>query len=344
VLAESSGNASALCSAVGLPRASYYRLLRPPKTKSTRKYSTSPRALTKDETERVIDVLHDPRFLDKSPAQIYATLLDERIYICSIRTMYRILHSLREVRERRNIVVHPNYPRPVLLATGANQVWTWDITKLKSVQKSSYYNLYVIIDIFSRYVVGWLISERENSELAQHLIAETCQRQRANTSELIIHSDRGPAMTSKPVAMLLADLGITKSLNRPHVSNDNPYSESHFKTLKYNPHFPSAFGSIEDARSYCKWFFHWYNYEHRHSGIALMTPGTVHYGEAQSLTMKRQQTLNAAFQRNPERFVRGLPEALRLRPQVWINQPPDSLRSPAVRDTKYGGVIISGAK
>lgn len=343
VQAQISGNAMALCDAVGLPRATYYRLLKNPKTRGSRKYSTSPRSLSKMEMQKVIDVLHDPRFLDKSPAQIYAIMLDEGSYICSISTMYRILHARKEVRERRNVLIRPNYRRPELLATGPNQVWSWDITKLRGPQKWSYYYLYVIIDIFSRHVVGWLIADRESAELAKHLIAETCQRQRVDTKELIIHSDRGTAMTSKAVAMLLADLGVTKSLNRPHVSNDNPYSESQFKTLKYNPHFPGRFGSIEDARTFCKWFFSWYNNEHRHSGIALMTPSTVHYGLADACSKKRQGVLNRAFGRNPERFVRGLPRTIELPNAAWIN-PPQPEDTPTTNDTISSITIIGGAK
>lgn len=312
---------SALCKAVGLPRSTFYRLLKPPATKSTRRHKQSPRSLSGEELQKVIDILHDPRFLDKSPAEIYATVLDEGNYLCSIKTMYRILHSLKEVRERRNVLRHPNYEKPELLATGPNQVWSWDITKLKGPQKWTYYYLYVIIDIFSRHVVGWLIADRESSELAKHLISETCLRQQAKTTELIIHSDRGTSMTSKTVALLLADLGVTKSLNRPHVSNDNPYSESQFKTMKYNPHFPGRFGSIEDAKAFCKWFFHWYNNEHRHSGIALMTPSTVHYGHAEECSFKRQRVLQEAFKRHPERFVNGLPTPTPLPAAVWINPP-----------------------
>lgn len=271
--------------------------------------------------DAIIEVLHDARFLDKSPNQIYATLLDEGVYLCSIRTMYRILHSIREVRERRNQLTHPNYERPELLATRPNQVWSWDITKLKGPQKWTYFYLYVMIDIFSRYVVGFMVANRESASLAEHFIGEAIQRQHPETSELTIHSDRGSAMTSKPVALLLADLGVTKSLNRPHVSNDNPYSESQFKTLKYHPHFPARFGSIEDARAYCQRFFDWYNGEHRHSGIALMTPSMVHYGESDSVRKRRQLVLNKAFSKHPERFVRGNPRSLALPAAAWINAP-----------------------
>lgn len=272
----------------------------------------------------MIDVLHEVRFVDKSPAQIYAALLDEGVYLCSIRTMYRILHSLDEVSERRRVLRHPNYKKPELLATAPNQVWSWDITKLLGPAKWTYYYLYVIIDIFSRHVVGWCLASRESAELAKHLIEETCDRQGVQNSELIIHSDRGKAMTSKTLAMLFADLGLTKSLNRPYVSNDNPYSESQFKTLKNHPIFPGRFGSIEDARAFCKHIFEWYNNEHYHSGIALMTPSTVHYGRADSCNLQRQTVLNDAFVRNPERFVNGLPKTLELPAAVWIN-PPESL-------------------
>lgn len=343
MLAESKGNASALCGAVGLPRATYYRLLKPPSKKSTKKFSTSPRSLSEAEVQAVIDLLHDPRFLDKSPAQIYAILLDEGTYVCSISTMYRILHSLKEVRERRNILRRQIFERPELLATGPNQVWSWDITKLKGPVKWSYYYLYVIIDIYSRHVVGWLLADRESAELAKHLIASTCERQQVRTTDLIIHSDRGTSMTSKAVAMLLADLGVTKSFNRPHVSNDNPYSESQFKTLKYNPHFPGRFGSIEDARGFCQWFFDWYNNEHHHSGIALMTPSTVHYGLAESCNAERQKALNKAYQRTPERFVRGLPHTIPLPAAAWINPPQREIDTNKV-DTARSIELIGSAK
>lgn len=328
-----------------MPRSTYYRLLRPPTKRGVQstRMPKSHRALSNRERESIISVLHEARFLDKSPAQIYAALLDEGRYVCSISTMYRILRELHEVRERRNVRKHGKYERPELLATGPNQVWSWDITKLRGPAKWTYYYLYVIIDIYSRHVVGWLIAPRESAELAKHLIDETCKRQRTRNSELIIHSDRGTSMTSKTVAMLLADLGIVKSLNRPHVSNDNPFSESQFKTLKYHPHFPGRFGSIEDARAFCQHFFDWYNNEHYHSGIALMTPHTVHYGKAEACSEKRQSTLNNAFARNPERFVRGLPRTLPLPPAVWIN-PPATVRHSADDATISSISIISGAK
>ena len=308
---------------MGLPRSTYYRLLKPPASNgvmSTRA-PKSHRALSKQEVQAVVDVLHELRFVDKSPAQIYATLLDEGTYLCSISTMYRILRSRKEVRERRNILSRPNYQKPELLATGPNQVWSWDITKLRGPQKWQYYYLYVMIDIYSRCVVGWLLDDHESAQRAKELIAQTCSRQKIGQSELIIHSDRGTAMTSKKVAQLFAELGVTKSFSRPHVSNDNPYSESQFKTLKYHPYYPVRFGCIEDANLFCRRFFKWYNEEHRHSGIALMTPNTVHYGKADSCNRQRQTTLQQAHARYPERFVHGSPRTLSLPVAAWINPP-----------------------
>jgi len=268
-----------------------------------------------------LDILHEDRFVDQAPAAIYAKLLDENRFICSIRTMYRILHEEQEVRERRNILRHSEYSKPELLATAPNQVWSWDVTKLKGPVTWSRYCLFVILDIFSRHVVGWMIAGRETAELAKILIKETCIRQGIDQNSLTIHSDRGPSMTSKSVALLLSDLGVTKSLNRPHVSNDNPYSESQFKTLKTRPTFPKRFGSIEDARAFCHRFFDWYNNEHYHSGIALMTPSMVHYGQAEEQNENRQKVLLDAYGRHPERFVRGKPRALELPKEVWINKP-----------------------
>jgi putative transposase len=219
--------------------------------------------------------------VDKSPSVIFAILLDEGTYICSVSTMYRVLRELKEVKERRKISRHHIYEKPELLATGQNQVWSWDITKVKGARTGTYNYLYVIIDIYSRYVVGWLIADREKSEIATHLIETTCERQRVDPKKLTIHSDRGSSMNSKLVADLLIELGVVKSLNRPHVSNDNPYSESQFKTLKYRPEFPSRFGCIEDARSFCIQFFQWYNYEHFHSGIEYLTPSMVHDGSGE---------------------------------------------------------------
>lgn len=259
--------------------------------------------------------------MDKAPAQVYATLLDEGIYLCSISTMYRILAANNEVHERRRIARHPKYTKPILLATKPNQVWSWDITKLRGPNKWNHYHLYVIMDIFSRKVVGWMVAHRESAELAKELIATTCAREQIDPNKLIIHSDRGSAMTSKTVAQLLVDLGVIKSLSRPQVSNDNPFSEAHFKLLKYCPPFPGQFGSIQHARDYCEWFFDWYNNEHRHFGIALMTPATVHHGLAKACNRLRGAVLTGAFEKHPERFVKGKPKPLSVPKAVWINPP-----------------------
>jgi putative transposase len=269
----------------------------------------------------VIDILHSERFVDKAPAQVWATLLDEQTYLCSPRTMYRILAEHGEVRERRNQLRHPNYTKPELLAEAPNQVWSWDITKLLGPVKWTYFYLYVILDIFSRYVVGWMVAHRESAALARRLIETACRNQRIEPGQLTIHADRGGAMRSKSLALLLADLGVTKTHSRPHVSNDNPFSESQFKTLKYCPQFPERFGSIQDARAFGGPFFDYYNNEHRHSGIGLMTPAAVHYGMAKQLIATRQETLLAAYRSHPERFVHRPPQPPELPRAAWINPP-----------------------
>jgi putative transposase len=279
------------------------------------------RTLSADERQQVLDLLHEDRFVDKAPAQIYATLLDEGIYLCSISTMYRILHANKEVKERRNQLRHHEHKKPEQLATEPNQVWSWDITKLKGPAKWNAYYLYVILDIFSRYAVGWMIATKQTAKLAKILIEETCLRQCIDRDQLIIHSDRGSPMKSKAVALLLTDLGVGKSFNRPYVSNDNPYSESHFKTLKSRPLFPDRFGCIQDARALCQQFFAWYNNEHYHGGIALMTPATVHYGRSEDCNAERQIILSSAYSQHPERFVKGQPKTIALPEEVWINKP-----------------------
>lgn len=272
------------CKALGIPRATYYYYQKGKHDLvGKRGYSTPPLALSEQEQQAVLDILHSERFMDKAPHEIYATLLDEGTYLCSTRTMYRILEKHGEVHERRNLVLRPHCQKPELLATASNQVWSWDITKLKGPAKWTYFYLYVILDIFSRYVVGWMVAYRELAALAQRLIVDSCQKQTIRPEQLVIHADRGSSMTSKPVAFLLSDLGITKSHSRPYVSNDNPYSEAQFKTLKYRPDFPDTFGSIEDARVFCKSFFTWYNTEHRHSGIGLLKPEDVHYGRTHQI-------------------------------------------------------------
>jgi putative transposase len=317
-LARVVGTAPA-CAALTISRASLYRRRRPTQTPCRR--PTPSRALSVVERQAVADVLHLERFVDKAPTQVYAILLDEGVYHCSTRTMYRILAQHHEVRERRNQLRHPNYRRPELLATAPNQVWSWDITKLLGPVKWTYYYLYVILDIFSRYVVGWMLALREAARLAKRLIAETCAKQGIAPGQLTIHADRGSSMRSQGVAMLLGSLGITKTHSRPHVSDDNPYSEAQFKTLKYCPEFPDRFGSYEDALGFCHGFFGYYNHEHRHSGIGLMTPSAVHHGLAPQITAARQVTLLDAYGRHPERFVRKPPRPPILPEAAWINPP-----------------------
>jgi putative transposase len=277
----------------------------------------------------VLETLHEPRFVDQSPAEVYATLLDEGTYLCSERTMYRLLDTQDEVRERRDQLRHPSYAAPELLATGPNQLWSWDITKLRGPCTWTYYYLYVIIDVFSRYVVGWMVALRETAELAEQLIAETCQRQGIAKGQLTLHADRGTSMTSKTVAELLVDMGVLKTHSRPHVSDDNPYSEAHFKTFKYRPDFPDRFGSIEDARVHCVPFFEWYNHEHHHSGLGLLTPADVHFGRAEARWKTRATTLAAAYEDHPERFVRRAPQPPPLPTAAWINKPKPSLEPPS---------------
>ncbi len=309
------------CEALTINRASLYRRRCRPITVACRR-PTPPRALSPIERETVRDVLHSERFVDKAPAQVVATLLDEDVYHCSTRTMYRVLASNREVRERRDQLRHPIYQKPELLATAPNQVWSWDITKLRGPAKWTYFYLYVILDIFSRYVVGWMLADAESTTLAKRLIDETCSKQRIVPGQLTIHADRGSSMKSHGVAMLLASLGITKTHSRPHVSNDNPYSEAHFKTLKYCPTFPEHFGSYQDGLGFCHPFFRYYNHEHRHSGIGLMTPYAVHYGLAPQIIAARKATLLAAYERHPERFVRKVPQPPIVPEAAWINPPP----------------------
>src|SRR6267154_2654079 len=313
---------SAACHALHLPRASYYRDRR--KTSFPEETVSRPlpaRALRPAERETVLACLHQERFQDRSPAAVYATLLDEGQYHCSIRTMYRLLEQKGEARERRDQLTHPPYKKPELLATASNQLWSWDITKLLGPVKWTYFYLYVILDVFSRYVTGWMVAMRESAELAKRLIEESCQKQCIPPGQLTLHADRGISMRSKPVAFLLADLGVTKTHSRPHVSNDNPYSESQFRTLKYRPEFPDRFGCIQDSRAFCQSFFRWYNEEHRHSGIGLLTPATVHYGQAENVLRQRQNVLDVAYQRHPERFVRSAPKPPVLPSEVWINKP-----------------------
>jgi putative transposase len=313
------------CAALGVNRASLYR-------RRTRQASTPcdetlrpppPLKLRAQERQTVVDLLHSERFVDACPHTIQAILLDEGRYHCSARTMYRILAEEGELKERRAVRRHTHYAKPELLATGPNQLWSWDITKLKGPAKWTYFYLYVILDVFSRYVVGWMVASRESAMLAKKLISESCAKQGIPLGQLTLHADRGSSMKSKAVALLLSDLGITKTHSRPHVSNDNPFSEAQFKTLKYRPEFPERFGSLEDSRAFCRPFFYWYNTEHRHSGIAFLTPQAVHYGRAPQILETRSATLDAAFEAHPERFKGRRPSPKSLPKAVWINPPAD---------------------
>ena len=312
----------AACTALGRPRATYYRRHRrsPAPSRPRRAHAPQPRALSPDERAQVLSVLHDERFVDQAPASVYAELLDEGRYLCSVPTMYRLLRAEGEVRERRRQATHPATVKPELVALRPNQVWSWDITKLLGPAKWTYFHLYVILDIYSRYVPGWLLAHRESAELAERLLGDTIRKQHVAPHHLTIHADRGTSMASKPVALLLADLGVTKSHSRPHCSNDNPYSEAQFKTLKYRPEFPDRFGSIEDARAFCRRFFRWYNDAHHHSGLGFHTPADVHFGRAPQLQLDRARVLDTAYATHPERFVRHSPRPPALPGPAWINR------------------------
>jgi len=314
----------AACAALGRPRATHYRWHRqsPAPARVHAQPKPQPRALSPAERVQVLAVLHSQRFVDLAPGEVHAILLDEGTYLCSEATMYRILREYHgEVRERRAQATHPARVKPELVARGPNECWSWDITKLAGPAKWTYYYLYSIIDIYSRYSVGWMLATRESKELAERLLAETIAKQHIDRDQLTIHADRGSSMASKPVAFLLADLGVTKSHSRPHCSNDNPYSESQFKTLKYRPEFPDRFGCLEDARAFCATFYRWYNQQHRHSGIGMHTPTDVHHGHAATVRAARAVTLSAAYAAHPERFVRKHPEPPALPSTAWINRP-----------------------
>ena len=311
---------TAACTAFGFPRSTLYRLRKPPAPKTKRQRRSS-RALGVEEKARVRKALNSERFVDHSPRQVYGTLLDEGEYHCSVSSMYRILNEHAEVKERRRQRTHPQYKRPELLATGPNQVWSWDITWLKGSSKWQYFYLYVILDIFSRYAIGWMLAEQESGDLAEHLIAETCRKQGIERDKLTLHADRGAPMTSQTVAQLLEDLGVAKSHSRPHTSDDNPFSEAQFKTLKYRPDYPERFDGMNHAREWATSFFDWYNNHHRHSSLGLMTPATVHSGLADQLTAQRQKVLQRAYATHPERFVKGMPKPPQVPDAVWINPP-----------------------
>ena len=323
------------CDSLGVVRASFYRQ-RPvlgPCLVSVESVPTTPRppparALAIDERARVLGVLHEERFQDCAPAAVQATLLDEGQYLCSSRTMYRILAQEGESHERREQRIHPPYQKPELLATAPNHLWSWDITKLRGPVKWTYFYLYVALDVFSRYVTGWMVATRETAELAKRFLEETILKHDIPPGQLNIHADRGRPMVAKPVAFMLSDLGVTKTHSRPYVSDDNPYSESQFRTLKYRPEFPDRFGCLQDARAFCQEFFRWYNDEHRHSGIGLLTPAMVHFGQTEAILAQRQVVLTAAYQAHPERFVHRPPAPLLVPSAVWINKPASSKTEP----------------
>lgn len=323
-LASDLGNVRAACAALGVARASLYRRRQPRRAPEGRLRPTPARALSPAERQSVLDVLHEERFADLAPPQVYARLLDEGRYYCSIRGMYRILDAAREVKERRNVRRHPPAVKPRLVATAPNRVWTWDISKLAGPVKGIWYQLYVVLDLFSRYVVAWMIALRALARLAQRLLREAFVREGVQPGQLTVHSDRGSQMVSQPVTELWATLGVVPSLSRPRVPDDNPFSESQFRTLKDRPDFPERFGSIHDARAYGRRLFDWYNHEHHHSGLGLLTPAVVHFGRTDEVLAQRRVVLHAAHAAHPERFVHGLPEPMRPPSAVWINQPPAS--------------------
>jgi len=310
------------CRALAASVATVYRHRRPPEPKPSRPRPAPARALSEPERDAVLEALHSERFVDVSPEETYATLLDEGTYLCSTRTMYRILAARHGgVRERRAQLTHPGYAKPELLAERPNELWSWDVSKLKGPAKWTWFYLYVILDVFSRYIIAWTVQYREHAQLATALIEQATEQQQITPEILTLHADRGGPMRSKPVAFLLADLGVTKTHSRPYTSSDNPYSESNFKTLKYRPEFPARFDSIEQAREHCRAFVDWYNHQHRHTGIGLMTPAAIHYGHAEQVHAARTSVLEAAFARNPERFVRKPPVPPELPTAAWINKP-----------------------
>ncbi len=310
------------CEGLGVPRSTGYRWQRQPMQRPGHSRPRSPRALSRAEHQEVLDVLYSKRFVDQAPTIVHAKLLDEdQRYLCHPRTMYRILGAERATRERRAQRKHPKYKRPELLATAPNQIWTWDVTWLRGPVKYSYYPLYVILDLFSRFNPGWMLAHEENGELAAKLIRETCKRQGIKPGSLTIHADRGPVPKGKTVKRLLQDLDIIRSFSRPRVSNDNPFSEAEFRTMKYGRTYPNRFNGYDHAREFCRAFFPWYNDEHRHSGLAYFTPADVHYRRIPKLLAQRQAVLNEAFQRHPERFAGGHPQVPAPPTAVWINPP-----------------------
>ena len=337
---------SEACRSLGVPRSSLYRARKPKPVAAPRPAPS--RALDSAEREEVRATLNSERFCDSAPREVYATLLDEGVYQCHWRTMYRILEEHDEVHERRNQRRHPVSVRPELRATGPNELWSWDITQLRGPRSTHYY-LYVILDVFSRFVPGWMVAERESAQLAEQLIAETCAKQGIARDQLMLHSDRGSAMRSKTVAQLLIDLGVAKSHSRPYTPTDNPYSESQFKTMKYRPEYPERFQGPTEARGWARNFFRWYNHEHHHSGLGLMTPAVVHYSLADEVYEQRRQVLASAYTAHPERFVNGEPRPPRWPDEVWINPPQTShadvnLASSPANEIEVGAQLVSPAR
>jgi putative transposase len=311
---------------LNIPRSTLYRQWNSPSPKlaGDGQRARPARALSDEEKDEIRSVLNSERFQDQSPREVYATLLDEDVYLSHWRTMYRVLDEHDEVRERRNQLRHPVYTKPELLATGPNQLWSWDITKLRGPVTWTYYYLYVMLDVFSRYVVGWLLAQRESAKLAEELTLAACAKQEIDKGQLTLHADRGSPMIAKSMTMLMSDLGVTKSHSRPHVSDDNPYSEAQFRTLKYRSDYPDRFGSLADARQWSHGFFTWYNQEHHHTALNLLTPADVHYGRADEILAQRQGVLDRAYAAHPERFVKGPPKIPQMPAAVWINQPSEA--------------------
>lgn len=307
------------CDVLGLSRNAVYRARRPRPTPQPRPVPAH--ALSDEERVEIRDTLNSERFMDKAPRQVYAALLDDGRYLCHWRSMYRILSAHGEIRERRNLRRHPVYKKPELLATAPNQVWSWDITALRGSEKLTYFRLYVVLDIFSRYVVGWMIAETESSDLASQLVAETARKHGIQPDQLTLHADNGAPMRGKSLTQLLTDLSIARSHNRPHTSNDNPFSEAQFKTMKYQPTYPDRFVGIEAAREWARAFFAWYNDQHYHSGLNLLTPASVHYGEVRLVQAQRQTVMLTAYAAHPTRFTRGEPVAKGAPTAVYINPP-----------------------
>ncbi len=310
-----------VCLALSVSRSTLVRRRCGASTPQTRKARHVPRQLSEEERSAILALLYSDRFADLAVPQVFAQLLDEGRYLCSESTMYRLLRANAEVQERRRLARHPEYRKPELLATGPRQVMSWDVTKIRGPQKGIWYSLLVMLDIFSRYVVGWCVVPRSNAKVAEHFVSEIVEREKLEPGQIILHNDRGTEMTAETFCAHLDMLGIARSLSRPHVSDDNPFSEAAFKTLKYHRDYPDRFGSLEDAKLFFRGFFPWYNFEHRHSGIEMLTPATVHEGNAGTVLAARHAAMLAAHAAKPERFINGKPKMRTLPSEVWINRP-----------------------